>query len=69
MGITLEYQGFLGSTDYDENAEVFFGTLVNANVILSFRGASVEELKTSFHDLVDSHLADCEREGIALQLP
>jgi predicted HicB family RNase H-like nuclease len=60
----LSYKGFLGSTDYDDNAEVFFGTLVNANTIMSFRGASVEELKSSFRDLVDSYLEDCEREGV-----
>jgi predicted HicB family RNase H-like nuclease len=65
----LTYKGFLGSTDYDENAEVFYGTLVNANTIMSFRGSSVEELKTSFHNLVDSYLADCERDGLEPEKP
>lgn len=65
----LSYKGFLGSTDYDDNAEVFFGTVVNANTIMSFRGASVEELKASFRDLVDSYLEDCAAEGVEAEKP
>jgi predicted HicB family RNase H-like nuclease len=65
----LSYKGFLGSADYDDNAEVFFGTVVNANTIMSFRGASMDELKTSFHDVVDSYLEDCERECVAPEKP
>ncbi len=30
----LSYKGFLGGTDYDDEAEVFYGTLLNANVIM-----------------------------------
>mgnify|MGYP001194371286 FL=1 len=59
----LTYKGFVGSTDYDDNAEVFFGAVVNATIILSFRGSSVEDLKASFRDVVDTYLDDCEREG------
>jgi predicted HicB family RNase H-like nuclease len=65
----LSYKGFLGSADYDDDAEVFFGTVVNANTIMSFRGASVEELKSSFHDLVDTYLEDCKREGSEPERP
>jgi hypothetical protein len=32
--VMLSYKGFLGSTDYDDDdeAEVFYGTLLNANL-------------------------------------
>ena len=65
----LSYKGFLGSTDYDEEAEVFFGTVVNANTIMSFRGGSVAELKASFHDVVDTYLEDCRNEGVDPEKP
>ena len=48
----LSYRGFLGSTDYYDDDEVFYGTVVNASTIMSFRGASVDELKSSFRDIV-----------------
>jgi predicted HicB family RNase H-like nuclease len=65
----LSYKGFLGSADFDDNAETFFGTVVNANVIMSFRGASVADLKASFHDLIDTYLEDCGRENVAPEKP
>lgn len=65
----LSYKGFLGSTDYDDDAEVFYGTLLNANVIMSFRGASVKELKASFKDVVETYLADCKDEGVEPEKP
>ncbi len=65
----LSYKGFLGGTDYDDEAEVFYGTLLNANVIMSFRGASVKELKSSFRNVVDTYLEDCERDGIEPEKP
>jgi len=65
----LSYKGFLGGADYDDEAEVFYGTLLNANVIMSFRGASVKELKSSFRNVVDTYLEDCERDGIEPEKP
>jgi predicted HicB family RNase H-like nuclease len=67
--VMLSYKGFLGGTDYDDEAEVFYGTLLNANVIMSFRGASVKELKSSFRNVVDTYLEDCERDGIEPEKP
>jgi predicted HicB family RNase H-like nuclease len=52
----LTYQGYIGKVDYDDDAETFFGTVVNANVLVSFRGRTVKELKKSFHDVVDSYV-------------
>jgi predicted HicB family RNase H-like nuclease len=36
---------------------------------MSFRGAAVAELKTSFHNVIGSYLEDCVREGIAPEEP
>lgn len=65
----LSYKGFIAEVDYDDNAEVFFGTVVNASPIISFRGASVSELKTSFADVVETYLADCHRDGVDPEKP
>jgi len=32
-------------------------------VLISFRGSSVKELESSFHDVVDSYLEDCKEKG------
>jgi len=59
----LEYKGFIGEVDFDDNARTFYGKVVNANVLISFRGESVDELEKSFHDVVETYLDDCKQEG------
>jgi predicted HicB family RNase H-like nuclease len=58
----MNYKGYLGKVDYDDEARTFFGTVINANVLVSFRGSTVEKLKKSFHDVVDTYLDDCKKE-------
>jgi predicted HicB family RNase H-like nuclease len=65
----LSYKGYIAEVDYDDNAEVFFGTVVNASTIMSFRGASVSELKSSFSDVVETYLADCRHDGVDPEKP
>jgi predicted HicB family RNase H-like nuclease len=59
----LEYLGFIGEVDFDENASTFYGKVINANILISFRGRTVEELVQSFHDVVDTYVEDCRQEG------
>ena len=65
----LAYHGYIGKVDYDDDAETFYGTVINANVLVSFRGRTVKELKQSFHNVVDSYLEDCKEEGLAPENP
>ena len=65
----LKYKGFLGSVEYDDSAETFYGTVVNANTIMSFRGTSVDELKASFYDVIDTYLDDCTGRGVDPEKP
>ncbi len=59
----LEYNGFIGEVDFDENARTFYGKVVNANVLISFRGQTVDELEKSFRDVIETYLEDCRQEG------
>jgi len=65
----LTYKGFIAEVDYDDNAEVFFGTVINVQTVMSFRGASVAELKASFEDVIETYLDDCRREGLDPEKP
>ncbi len=65
----LTYKGFIAEVDYDDNAEVFFGTVIKVQTIMSFRDASVMELKASFEDVVETYLDDCRREGLDPEKP
>ena len=65
----LTYKGYIGRVDFDEDAHTFFGTVINANVLISFRGSAVQELEESFHNVVESYLEDCREEGVAPEKP
>jgi predicted HicB family RNase H-like nuclease len=55
----LTYKGYMGRVDFDEGARTFFGTVINANVLIAFRGSTVTQLERSFHDVVDTYLDEC----------
>ena len=61
--MVITYKGYAGQVDFDADAEVFGGTVVNANVLMSFEGKTVAELRKSFRDVVDTYLADCKAAG------
>lgn len=57
----MEYKGYVGKISYSTEDEVFFGTVPGINHLITFKGASVEELKSAFHEAVDEYLAECEQ--------
>lgn len=65
----LSYKGYIGSVDFDDNADTFFGTVINSTAIISFRGSNVTDLRTSFHDCVDAYLDACAENGTPPEKP
>ncbi len=61
---TLNYKGFIGSVDFCEEDNVFFGKIEGIDGLVNFEGSSVDELKSAFHEAVDDYLAYCKEEGI-----
>ena len=59
----MEYKRYHGKVDFDEEAEIFHGEVINVKDVITFEGKSVEELKQAFQDSVDDYLAFCEERG------
>lgn len=55
-----EYQAII---EFDDEAKLFHGEVVNTNDVITFQGTSVEELEKAFQDSVDDYLAWCEELG------
>lgn len=60
----LRYKGYTGYAEFDDEADVFFGRVVNANAVVTFRGSSVKELKQRFKESVDFYIETCRKKGI-----
>lgn len=62
---TLKYKGYIGTVNYSEEDEIFFGKVEGINGLVNFEGESVKELKTAFMEAIDDYLTYCETEGIS----
>jgi len=59
----MSYKGYHGSVEYDPDAELFHGDVVNARAVLTFQGRSVNELKQALADTVEDYLDWCRARG------
>lgn len=65
----MEYKGYIGRVEFDDEAEIFHGEVINTRDVITFQGRSVDELKTAFHDSVDDYLEWCEERGETPEKP
>ena len=61
---TLHYKGYLGTVNFSEKDECFYGKIEGIDGLVNFEGQSVNELKEAFHEAVDDYVAYCVAEGI-----
>jgi predicted HicB family RNase H-like nuclease len=65
----MEYKGYLGRVDFDDQAGIFHGEVVNTRDVITFQGESVRELTQAFHDSIEDYLAFCKERGEAPDKP
>ena len=59
----MEYKGYVGKVEYDDEAGIFHGEVVNLRDVITFQGESVDELRRAFRESVDDYLAFCAARG------
>ena len=63
MKNTMEYKGYLGSVEFDEEEGLLFGRVMGIRSLISYEGESAKELLEDFHGAVDDYLELCRAEG------
>ena len=53
----MQYKGYIGHVEYDDEAKIFHGQIVGLKDVITFQGSSVEELEVAFRDSVEDYLA------------
>jgi len=61
--MTMEYKGFTGRVEYDDEAGLFHGEIVDTRDVVTFQGRSVDEIEHAFRDSVDDYLEFCAKLG------
>jgi len=64
---TLEYKKFVGSVNFSEEDDVFFGKIEGINALVTFEGQTVAGLKKAFKEAVADYLEFCKVKGIKAQ--
>jgi predicted HicB family RNase H-like nuclease len=59
----MEYKGYLGRVEFDSDADLFHGEIVNTRDVITFQGDSVAALRKAFHESVEDYLAFCHERG------
>ena len=59
----IEYKGYTGVFEYDDEYEFFAGHVVDTRDGINFEGRSVAELKESMKRAVDDYLGFCQETG------
>jgi predicted HicB family RNase H-like nuclease len=59
----MEYNGYTARIEFDDSADVFHGEVLDLRDVITFQGASVEELWQAFRDSVDDYLEFCAERG------
>lgn len=60
----MEYLGYCGSVNYDDEDGIFYGQVEYIRSLISYEGADVQSLKASFHEAVNDYLALCKKQGL-----
>lgn len=65
----MNYKGYIGNVEYDDEAKLFVGTVINTKTVITFQGTSVDEIENEFKASVDDYLEWCAQDGIEPEKP
>lgn len=55
----MEYKGYFANVQFDDEANIFHGEIINLRDVITFEGETVEELRKAFNDSVEDYLEFC----------
>jgi predicted HicB family RNase H-like nuclease len=65
----MEYKGYVGTVEYDAQAKIFHGDIINTRDVITFQGTTVKEIERAFRDSIDDYIAWCEEDGVEPEKP
>ena len=59
----LSYKGYIGYVEFDSEARVFYGRVVNTKDTITFQSEHAAKLEEEFHISIDTYLEFCHELG------
>ena len=57
----MEYKGYVAQVEFDDEAEVFHGQVINTGDVITLQGTSVPELRKEFENSLEVYLGFCRK--------
>lgn len=64
MKNTITYKGYIGSVEFSQEDEIFFGKVQGIRSLISYEGKDASKLLKDFQSAVDEYLESCKIDGI-----
>ena len=65
----MEYKGYIGKVEIDDEAGILYGEVINVRDVITFEGASVDEVQKAFRESIDDYLDFCSQRGESPEKP
>jgi predicted HicB family RNase H-like nuclease len=59
----LTYKGYSGHVEYDDEAGIFHGEVLDTRDVITFQGKTVDEIESAFRESVEDYLDFCCERG------
>lgn len=69
MNNMFQYKGYLGSREYSEEDEIFFGKSEFIRSLVSYEAEREADLESAFREAIDDYLSLCKMEGLTPDTP
>ena len=56
----LEYKGYAGHVEFDDETGIFHGEVLDLRDVITFQGKSVKEIERAFRESIDDYLELCK---------
>jgi len=69
MKTMMEYKGYIGKVEIDEEVGILYGEVINVRDVITFEGTTVEQVQQAFRESVDDYLDFCAQRGKSPEKP
>jgi len=59
----MEYKEYFAKVEFDDEANIFHGEVINLRDVITFEGETVDELRKAFNDSIEDYLEFCAERG------
>lgn len=59
----MKHKGYIGKVEYDYEAKILHGEVINTRDVITFQGTNAEEIEIAFKESVEDYIEFCRSEG------